>query len=67
MGGAKRSTRSTRSRTPLLYTTPKYRSNSNDGRSEAYLWFSVSYLRYKNINVTNIKISFNIGDNLLVY
>ena len=28
--------------------THKYRSNSNDGRSEAYLYFSVSYLRYKN-------------------
>ena len=46
--------------------TNKYRSNSNDGRSEAYLWFSVSYLRYKNTIVASIKISFNLGDNLLV-
>ena len=27
--------------------TYKYRSNSNDGRSEAYLWFSVSYLQWR--------------------
>ena len=47
--------------------TYKYRSNSNDGRSKAYLWFSVSYLRYKNTIVTSIKISFNLSDNLLVY
>ena len=47
--------------------TYKYRSNSNDGRSEAYLWFSVSYLRYKSTIVTSIKISFNLDDNLLVY
>ena len=37
------------------------RSNSNDGRCEAYLWFNISYLHKKNTTLNGNKISFNLA------